>query len=284
MANDFSSDIDRWEYDTREDAEQNLVQSGFVPLGSIWVRRDELMDLHLQKDGSYAITRVLTQEEIERLDQRWGRHNLEAEHLTYVRALQEADKERLLAAGVSASDIIHHRMVGTARIRTDGQLWESDEAGKQAFITPVRIHPAAAAWDIESPDPQRVARNGEILDLVAWHPSRPNSFALRRGDAMVLGSHERRLSDEDPGILRVHRGPLEWLKSGVDGIVLMTRDEAEQRRLLLGVERIRADDWKHAEELRRVMRSYQATPVIDHHAVERHELSARQSMRVRLRA
>ena len=70
---------------------------------------------------------------------------------------------------------------------------------------------------------------------------------------MVLGSIEYQLGGEPQEPVKVHRGPLGWLRSGTDGIVLLTRDQFEQRSLLQGIEHITSEDRQHTAELNRIM-------------------------------
>jgi hypothetical protein len=144
-------------------------------------------------------------------------------------------------------------MVGVARMRVEGEMWSPDPAGHRAYVSPVRVHPRALSMEIATPEPWETARYGVLADLVAWHPAVPDRFALRRGDGVVLGSAPWRLSDEPSTELQVHRGPLDWLRSGTEGVVLLTRDPGEQRLLLMGVDRVRAASRTQGAELQRAI-------------------------------
>jgi hypothetical protein len=178
---------------------------------------------------------------------------LEAEYLEYVRALGKADYDVLHKAGVSPWDIVVHGMVGVARMRVEGEMWWPDPEGRRAYVSPVRVHPRARLMEIATPQPWETARYGVLADLVAWHPTVPDRFALRRGDGVVLGSAPWRLSDEPSTELQVHRSPLDWLRAGTEGVVLLTRDPVEQRLLLLGVDQVRAADRTQGAELQRAI-------------------------------
>lgn len=160
--------------------------------------------------------------------------DLEREMRGYFDALGRRGPEAAEAAGVTREAIMAG-LVGLARMRPVGALWEPDENGTVAFITPVRVHPGNTAHDIESPYPKRAVRAGDIIDLIAWHPSRPDTWVLRTGEAVALGAIQYRLSDEPAADLKVRSSPLEWLRHGADGVVVLTNDP-DLRRLVFNID------------------------------------------------
>jgi hypothetical protein len=63
----------------------------------------------------------------------------------------------------------------------------------------------------------------EAFDLVAWH-SRTGRLASWRGAAFCLGDLEQLFNPATwfmGDALRVHQSPLDWLRSGRDGIVIL---------------------------------------------------------------
>lgn len=142
---------------------------------------------------------------------------------------------------------VHHR----------GDLYEPVEDGPRAFITPVRGFPDGA---LESSDPDVALRYCDIVDLVAWHPMRPDRWALRRGSVVALGIVEPQMIQPPP--VRVHRSPLAWLQSGGDGLALLTRQPNEMRGVLLQLRGIVAEDEAHRCELVALMsRPFPIPPV-----------------------
>src|SRR6202043_1967154 len=84
-------------------------------------------------------------------------------------------------------DTLIDGMVGAARIRMRGELWEPvgpEERGARVYVTPVRGGNRAT---LESSDAWSANVGGPIVDLVAWHPIRPGRWALREGAAPILG-------------------------------------------------------------------------------------------------
>jgi hypothetical protein len=68
-----------------------------------------------------------------------------------------------------------------------------------------------------------VIDGGEIIDIAAWQP-RSGKFASWRGQAFCLGDLDDIFNPATyfaGGALRIHRTPLEWLKAGREGIVIL---------------------------------------------------------------
>jgi hypothetical protein len=133
----------------------------------------------------------------------------------------------LLACGVDPNDIALG-MVGVGAIRLDGALYEPDpDHGKPAFISPVRI---AYADTPESAVPASAVRVGAIVDLIGWHPLRPDRWALRTGAAEWLGAIEPQYMDPAP--VPIRHSVLGWFQARCEGMVSVSRARADVYRLL----------------------------------------------------
>src|SRR4051794_24518482 len=141
------------------------------------------------------------------------------------RATEPADRRVLISAGVKAADTL--LLIGKVRARLDGDLYVPDENGSPACVTPVFVD------YVDTPEasyPSQAARFGDLVDLVAWDPRHPQSWALRYGAAEWLGAIEPQYMEPPP--VPIHRGPLGWLQSRCRGLVLLAREPASQYRLL----------------------------------------------------
>ena len=85
MANGFPAPEEKWEYDTRETAEHDLREAGFVRSedGWSWSRGSEAVALRPEEDAGYAATRV-------HADQQWLRAE-DLHHAEELRRLMNRD-------------------------------------------------------------------------------------------------------------------------------------------------------------------------------------------------
>ncbi len=232
--------------------------------------------------------RVLRQQQPDDAQEPLALHTrqLGAEWRGYFAALDERSYDIALASGVPFESLANG-LVGIARVRMVGDSkWEpdSDPQAPRFFVTPVRVEPGAAnPYDIESPNPRLMARKtGELIDIVAWRPKVPDRWLLRTGAAVTLGASEyHALTDEPAPALRVHQGPLEWLRAGGEGIGLLTRDRDERRSLLFGVERIEVQDAKLREELRHTIVARQTSVEAPRQETEVAQLQHRRTLKLR---
>src|SRR3954453_21543850 len=162
------------------------------------------------------------------------------------KAMESADRRGLVSSGVKAADAL--LLIGKVRARLDGDLYVPDRDGPPAFVTPVFVDYADTP---ESPRPAQAARFGDLVDLLAWDPRYPPSWALRCGAAEWLGAIEPQYLDPPP--VPIHRGPLGWLQARCRGLVLLSREPASQYRLLVNIQRIEAEDAARAAELQGVL-------------------------------
>jgi hypothetical protein len=113
-------------------------------------------------------------------------------------------------------------------------LFEPDEHGKAAWVLPATCCDPARPEEIEAVNPLCVVAIGPVIDLVAFHPDSSHRFALRTGAAVVLGAVPPQLLQPDSVL--VWNDVAGWLKSGCNGIVLLTRDGHQCGRILRRIE------------------------------------------------
>lgn len=178
------------------------------------------------------------------------RTDLPGELAEALAAMTPADVRELERRGISR--LTQYKMVGIARIVSvsDTRLYEPDESGVWAYITPVRVEHAATP---ESRLPDAAPRIGRIIDLISWDERTPGQWRQRTGLAEWLGAVPPQYLD--PGPVRVRRSPLSWLRADCDGIVPLSCDPAAAYSMLMGFAGgIEAEDEVHAAALRRALR------------------------------
>lgn len=164
--------------------------------------------------------------------------DLEGEWRTAQDALSKSDALELDIAGFPEGVIMH--MIGIARVRLAGRLYEPDEMGKWAYISPARTDDIYPYTDKHYP---YVVLGGELTDLVCWDIGNPHLWALRCGVAEWLGCASR----NEPTPIR--RSPVSWLRHRCEGLVLLTRDPVRQYEILSDCNDIVAEDDFHADQL-----------------------------------
>ena len=100
---------------------------------------------------------------------------------------------------------------------------------------------------------------GEELDLVAWEPG-TGKLASWHGNTFCLGDLDQINNPATyfmEGALRIHAGPLDWLRANREGIVILRRDLAHAH--LRFCPRIVCDDLAHAERVERWVRTPKST-------------------------
>jgi hypothetical protein len=132
-----------------------------------------------------------------------------------------ADFVALIRAGVPkevlAAHLYRDLWPGALDIAIENGKWRQMFRGERAIVLPVT-----------SPE------TGELVDLVAFRPQTPRSFwrfigtaPLLGYDSLALAEYETRLVREDHdgrpglGILHIHETPLDWIKSGCAGVVIL---------------------------------------------------------------
>jgi hypothetical protein len=109
-------------------------------------------------------------------------------------------------------------------------LYEPAEDGGAAFVLPATCVDPAHEEEIEAVEPLDVVKTGPIVDLVAFHPDCRNRFALRIGNAVVLGCVEPQYMQPDR--VPVWADITDWLRAGCRGLVLLTDDDHQRGRIL----------------------------------------------------
>jgi hypothetical protein len=184
--------------------------------------------------------------------------DLDAEFEAAQSALTETQAAQLIAAGVPPL-IVKLRTIGAARIALNlpGTIYEPLEIGERAFIVAVRVdHPDTP----ESAEAEFVPDYGDLVDLVAVHPSDPAEWATRRDAATWLGAIPPQLCEPEP--VRIFRSPLSWLRSGRCGLCVLTRKWQEAQAVLLRCRQIEAEDREHARELCQLLERRHSIPCI----------------------
>ncbi len=110
--------------------------------------------------------------------------------------------------GVSCEAMMHRWPIGACNVRFDDRYFDLDEAGGRAFTI-------------------AVIDGGEIIDIAAWQPSThqlaswlDNAFAIEQDAIFNPATYAF------GGALHVHRTPIEWLRAGRRGIVILRPDLA----------------------------------------------------------
>jgi hypothetical protein len=104
-----------------------------------------------------------------------------------------------------------------------------------------------------------VISNAGFLDIAAWHPQR-NRLAVWFGHGFALG--ERQIHHPNPLIhgLSVFRSPIDWLRGGRSGIVIVREDFTKV--VLESVPLLVAEDHQHERDLRRIFPAGRRGPEI----------------------
>jgi hypothetical protein len=176
-------------------------------------------------------------------------------------AMTRADIRELAGHGVNPLDIEGAGLVGIARISLtrDCGLYELDETGALAFITPVLVEDPRTP---ESRCPEGFVRFGNLVDLLSWDPQAPGQWALRTGAATWLGCVPPQYLDPEP--IRAWRGVLNWFRADCTGIVVLNPDPAITYSLLMSFPAgLVVEDEAHARDLQQILeRPWPVPPII----------------------
>jgi hypothetical protein len=163
-------------------------------------------------------------------------------------AMEPPDRALLETYGIAPGDVAP--LIGITRARVSGGLYEPDPDGGEGFVTPILADSASGP---ESICPERAVRLGDILDLVLWHPRRPDAWALRTGAAEWLGAIAPQYLEPPP--VPIRRSVLVWFRHRCTGVVLLTAERPARYRLLTGCRSgIVVEDARHLAELRSVLK------------------------------
>ncbi len=162
-------------------------------------------------------------------------------------AITPRHQAALRAAGIPTILVDVWGLFGVSSVEVYGEHYQPAPEGPIAFIAPIR-----GGFSLEHPDPIGLVLFGDIIDLLCWHPGRPDRWALRLGSATALGAYPPQLLQ--PPRVRVHATPLGWFRSGATGLCLLTRRHREIQSILLSLQHIVADDPAHRRHLCEICR------------------------------
>ncbi len=129
--------------------------------------------------------------------------------------LRQADLDRLKAAGVPIMAMVQSRF-GQGRCLKRARVVLDSSGRRFEFERFSRFHiDADAAFIILALD-----LDGQPADLVAWRPDPRGFLGSWLGRAPLLGEEQLEMPRLDLP-LRVHETPLEWLKHGREGVVVI---------------------------------------------------------------
>jgi hypothetical protein len=175
------------------------------------------------------------------------------EYEAALQRMSDGDARELTRRGIPEKAIkLVRPVLMSIALDATGALFRPDPVGKQGWVVPVRTTNLAypAEW-IETADFEDIISCGPTLDLIAFAPTRPGRWALRLGEAPVLGAIEPQDLSPDP--VPVHRDVTDWLRSGCRGIMLLTSDPCEAGRILRHCLRVEAEDPAHKVALDRLI-------------------------------
>lgn len=142
------------------------------------------------------------------------------------------------------------------RVRTDGSYFEpSDPDGTVMLVQPVFAGPIPSIFvPVDEPC---------LVDLIAYSPREPGRWFWRRGEhGLVLGDENLERAELFSEPVRVHRNPLEWLRSGGEGVCVLDGSAHTMDRLR-HVGAIIASDVEHGVELEKRLRRLTRCPPIN---------------------
>lgn len=116
------------------------------------------------------------------------------------------DFQALLSAGVKSGTLVrlmNDRAIGAVPIKVQDSLWRHVFRGDRAIVLRV-----------DTP-------SGDLIDAVAFRLENPRSFWLHEDLADSLGGDAILEAQTLEQPLRLHESPLEWLKSDMQGLVVL---------------------------------------------------------------
>ena len=117
------------------------------------------------------------------------------------------DFAELQKAGLSAeilASLVADKAIGSDSVAVSGGRWRRRFNSQRAVILPI-YGPAS----------------GELIDLIAFSPSTPRAFWVLTGKAGLLGYEAATRAEHFQEPLFLHETPLDWLKSGGEGSVIL---------------------------------------------------------------
>ena len=83
-------------------------------------------------------------------------------------------------------------------------------------------------------------RGSDVTDLIAWHPANPANWRWRIGDEPFLGIDAFERCWPGDGPLQIHATPLDFLRAGGEGLVVLDWNATSDIRRLAMVDAIAA--------------------------------------------
>ncbi|MFD1610824.1 hypothetical protein ACFSCW_03300 [Sphingomonas tabacisoli] len=139
--------------------------------------------------------------------------NLAAELKAAANRVEQRHLDRMagLVSAEALATLQHYDThIAVAEVEEVSGFYAPIEGAPLHFITPVRVA-------------------GELIDLIAWRPARPDKWLLRTGAAWALGE-DHAIGDWD-GALDLHARPLDWLRAAGSGLCVLDWNAADVRQL-----------------------------------------------------
>lgn len=143
--------------------------------------------------------------------------DLTAEMETACAAVKQIHLDRLRSLGVSSQTIARigdqQAPFGISKVDHIGQAIYQPGGERQSIVTPV--------YD-----------GCDLIDLISWQTSFPARWLWRCGAAWALGIDSIASNNWTDDPLQIFATPLDWLRGGADGLVILDWDAPEIRQLL----------------------------------------------------
>ncbi len=137
------------------------------------------------------------------------------EYATTARRIEGRHLDHLMSLGAPWAFWDNTGAPGVSSIKPlqDGRF-QFAENGVSAVILPI--------YDSETPTWAPLGHRFDgLIDLVAFDPTRPDCWWLRRGQALLLGSIYVGLVLEERCALPVYSNPMSWLRANAEGLVVL---------------------------------------------------------------
>ncbi|KFG90039.1 hypothetical protein BV98_002212 [Sphingobium herbicidovorans NBRC 16415] len=120
--------------------------------------------------------------------------------------------DRLMAWGIAKETIASlgaYAPIGLAKVeRLSNLMYQPNDDGEPHLILPVH-------------------EGGDIIDMVAFDPRWPDRWLRRTGNAVLLNADDIAAPRWDAGTVEVWATPLDWLRAGGEGVVILDYDNRE---------------------------------------------------------
>lgn len=146
--------------------------------------------------------------------------DLTVEFSNAISAIEQRHRDRLVAVVVPeciAQPTEGRHEWGVMKVRPEGQYHfiPDPEEGKEAFVS-IAFY------------------RGNIMDLIAWHPAAPANWRWRVGDTPILNIDAIEQKWPGDGPLKIYATPLDYLRGGCEGVVILDWNATSDiRRLAL---------------------------------------------------